>query len=155
MHWQTKFTCPEHGRIRQKAYIHLDSCGCPQCAKKINVNETKLFNFLSEALPEYNFVHGYRNKEMLGRQEFDIYSEKYKVAIEYQGKQHYHPIAYFGGDFAYKRQMEWDMIKAKAAEENSVRVRYFSYDKSLNAPNLIHDEEELISAIKGKEAKAE
>ena len=92
---------------------------------------------------------------MLGRQEFDIYSEKYKIAIEYQGKQHYHPIAYFGGDFAYKRQMEWDMIKAKAAERNDVKLLYFSYDKALDVPNLIHDEEELISKIKGKGVKAE
>ena len=155
MHEYVEFICPEHGKIRQKAYLHLDSCGCPQCAKKINVNETKLFNFLSEAMPEYDFVHGYRDKDMLGRQEFDIYSEKHKIAIEYQGKQHYLPIAYFGGDFAYKRQMEWDAIKAKAAEKNGVRLFYFTYDKTLNAPNLIHDEEELISIIKGKGAKAD
>ena len=51
--------------------------------------------------------------------------------------------------------MEWDAIKAKVAEENGVRLLYFSYDKALNVPNLIHDETELISTIKGREVKTE
>ena len=151
MHKDIEFICPEHGKVRQKAYMHLASCGCPQCAKKINVNETRLYEFLCNALPEYNFIHGYRNKEMLGRQEFDIYSERYKIAVEYQGMQHFFPIDYFGGDFAFKRQLEWDAIKCKVAERNGVRMLYFSYDKALKMPNLINDENVLLAKITGIE----
>lgn len=41
--------------------------------------------------------------DWLGKQRFDIYIPKYNIAIEYNGEQHYKPIARFGGVLGYNK----------------------------------------------------
>lgn len=54
--------------------------------------------------------------------ELDCYNEKLKTAFEFQGKQHYEPVEFFGGLENFKKQVYRDSLKKTLCEQNSVRL---------------------------------
>lgn len=58
--------------------------------------------------------------DFLGPQHFDIYLPGQKIAFEYQGKQHFEPVEFFGGKAAFKQNQERDIRKRELAKENGV-----------------------------------
>jgi hypothetical protein len=114
----------------------------------MNVYETKLFDALTQDFPQLEFTHSYHNKSILGKLELDIYSEKYKIAIEYQGRQHYHPVDFYGGEKRYKIQIELDALKKRICKENDILLLEFTYDKNEKQNNLINNYYELTTKIK-------
>ena len=67
----------------------------------------------------------------MGRQRFDIFIPTQKIAIEYQGRQHYEPVQYFGGEEAFKKTQELDKQKARLCYENGVNLVYFRFDEEI------------------------
>ena len=140
--------CPKHGEFWQFPFNHLRGNCCPHCSAEMNVYETKLFDSLSKDFPELEFIHSYRNKKILNRLELDIFSEKYKLAVEYQGDQHYRPLDIYGGEDSFKKQKERDTLKKKICENNGILLLEFSYNKNEKQDNLITDYYELKTKIK-------
>lgn len=62
-----------------------------------------------------------------GQLSYDVYLTKYKIAIEYQGKQHYEPIDFFGGDKTFQLQQKRDEIKQILSKQNNIRIIYITY----------------------------
>lgn len=63
---------------------------------------------------------------------YDFFIPELNVLIEYQGKQHYQPIKYFGGEDAYSSQKYNDKEKYNFAKENKyklVAIKYTNYSK--------------------------
>ena len=133
--------CPIHGEFKQIASEHLRGRGCKFCV------ESKLENEVNNALIDSN-IHFERQKRFkwLGRKSLDFYIPKYKIAIECQGEQHYHPVK-FGGKTQknekelFDLQVKRDKLKKKLCEENNIKLFYFThYEDSLairNVNNLI------------------
>lgn len=140
--------CPKHGEFEQLPYNHLKGNGCPHCASEMNVRETKLFDSLVKDFPELEFIHSYRNRKLLDRLELDIFSEKYKIAIEYQGEQHYRPLEIYGGETRFKKQLELDNLKKEICKNNGILLLEFSYDKNEKQDGLVTDYYELKTKIK-------
>ncbi|WP_252898792.1 hypothetical protein [Secundilactobacillus odoratitofui] len=46
-------------------------------------------------------------------QHYDIYFPKYKIALEYQGAQHFEAISIFGGEAGLKNAQERDKRKKR------------------------------------------
>lgn len=67
---------------------------------------------------------------------YDVYISELKVAIEYQGKQHFEPVAYFGGEEAFIRQKKRDEEKAFLSQKNGVKLVYINYWEDIT-PELI------------------
>ena len=67
-----------------------------------------------------------------------------KIAIEYQGKQHFEPVDYFGGEENFLKQKERDELKAKRSAEHGVKLIYVNYWEDLT-PALIR--EKIESAV--------
>ena len=67
-----------------------------------------------------------------GQLSYDIYLIKQKIAIEYQGKQHFTPVEYFGGEEAFHRQKARDSIKKKLSEKNGIKLVYINYWETIN-----------------------
>ena len=57
----------------------------------------------------------------------DIYISKLKIAVEYQGKQHFEPVDFFVGKDAFEKVKLRDEEKRKLSEENGIKLVYFNY----------------------------
>jgi len=87
------------------------------------IAETELYYKVKQAFPHWNVVHHAR-PEWLGGQHLDIYIEQARVAIEYQGSQHFTPIAFFGGEAAYQKTRARDKRKKRLCGENGLLLIY-------------------------------
>lgn len=102
------------------------------------ISETALFYLVKETFDEYEVInHG--SPEFLGRQHYDVYFPKLKIALEYQGVQHSKPVDYFGGEKAFKKNQERDKRKKIISKEAGV-VLIEVFPK--------YDEKKLIAKIK-------
>lgn len=93
--------------------------------------ETIVYNFFKENLLGYNIISQYSPK-WLGRQRFDVYIKELNIAIEYNGKQHYESISFFGGDEGLKQNQSRDLEKEKKCIENHCKLYIIKYDENLN-----------------------
>ncbi len=112
------------------------------------ISEVNLLNTIKELYPQTEVVHQ-GSPEWLGLQRFDVWLPEFNVAVEYQGKQHYEPIEYFGGTDGFHRCQERDARKRHLSEKNNVEIVYFSYKESLTT-DLVR--EKLTKAIAKKRA---
>ena len=87
------------------------------------ISETKLFYQIKNYFKNHLVVQ-HLKPEWLGRQHFDIYFPILNIAIEFQGKQHFEPIDFFGGEDAFKKNIERDNRKRKLALENNCDLFY-------------------------------
>ncbi len=100
------------------------------------VSESELYRKLEKAFSETKVLqHG--NPSWLGRQHYDIWFPDWKVAVEYHGKQHFEPVDFFGGEDAYKKNVERDKRKIKISEENNVKL--FVVQEGYDFEKLIKD----------------
>ena len=53
---------------------------------------------------------------------YDFYIPDQNTLIEYQGKQHYQPIDYFGGETKFKNQQKHDKMKLEYAKEHGYNL---------------------------------
>jgi hypothetical protein len=103
-------------------------------------NESLLYNLIKIAFPRYNVISQYSPK-WLGRQRIDIFIEELNLAIEYNGKQHYEPVKYFGGEEGFLQTIERDKIKKEKCKRNGCRLIEIKYDENLhNAVEKIKNE---------------
>jgi|GEM_PF-6435276 len=93
-----------------------------------HVSETALFRIVCDLFPNTEVVHHYR-ADWLDRLEIDIFVPEFRLAIEYQGKQHFEPIKAWGGQEAYERGKERDERKRKLCAENGIQLIEFTYEE--------------------------
>ena len=130
---QTKviIICPIHGDFEQVSSSHLSGAGCPHCME--SKGERKISKFLDQKNIEY--VRQKKFDDCIGlryKLPFDFYLPKYRVAIEFDGKQHFEPIEHFGGLESYNRLKTNDKIKNDYCEDNFIeliRIRYDQIDR--------------------------
>jgi hypothetical protein len=85
------------------------------------IGETILFYEIKQAFPNVDVIHHGR-PEWLGKQHFDIWIPEWKIAIEYQGEQHYKPVSVFGGEKGFIKNLERDKRKEDLCDENGVQL---------------------------------
>ncbi len=102
-------------------------------------SEELVYNIVKKLYKDYQVIyqyHPYYLSTKNGCMSYDVYICGLKVAIEYQGKQHFEAVDYFGGEENYKKQKERDILKAKRSQENGVKLIYVNYWESIT-PELI------------------
>lgn len=85
------------------------------------ISETVLFRQI-ESIFENEVVEKHASPIFLGMQHYDVYLPDYKVALEYQGIQHYEPVDIFGGEEGLKRTQERDKKKRDLSNANRVTL---------------------------------
>lgn len=93
-------------------------------------NESLLFKLIQETFPHYEIISQY-SPVWLGRQRIDIFIKELNIAIEYNGKQHYEPVMYFGGKEGYLKIVQRDNIKKKKCNKNGCKLIEVRYDEDL------------------------
>lgn len=94
------------------------------------ISETILYKEIKRSLSDIKVIH-HGKPEWLGKQHFDIWIPGKKVAIEYQGAQHYKPIQYFGGEEGFLKTRERDKRKKELCNENGVLLIYVDEEDSI------------------------
>lgn len=75
------------------------------------------------------YIYGYQISNLVdkGKLHLDFWIPEYRVAIEYDGLQHYKPIEYFGGENQFKRQHKHDLMKDKYCKDNGIDLIRIPY----------------------------
>ena len=98
-------------------------------------NEVLLYELVRKVYPEAVFQY---HTSWLGNQSIDIFIPNLNVGIEYQGEQHYRPVAVFGGEAGFKALVARDKRKKKLCAENGIRLIYWKYDEAITRAKLDH-----------------
>lgn len=108
----------------------LNGSGCPQC-KETNGERT-----VRQWLESYNITYEFQKKFDNCKDKkplpFDFYLPDYNVCIEYQGGQHYFPVAKFGGQEQFENQIRRDNIKKEYCQQNNISLLCIRYDEDIN-----------------------
>lgn len=104
-------------------------CGCKKCHQ--SNGERIITLYLTEN--GYNFEAEKRFDDLRDRYplRFDFYLPDYKIAIEYDGKQHFEPIAFYETQNAvdeFEGVKRRDAIKEKYCNENGIKLIRIRYD---------------------------
>jgi len=133
---KVKIICSDHGIFQQTTNAHIQNkSGCPKCLS--SKGEIKIRNFLNKhnikhiEQKMFNDCLSYKFYKL----KFDFYIKEYNLIIEYDGKQHFEPIKYFGGYKKFKELKYNDYIKNKYCENNNInliRIPYFNFSEIEN-----------------------
>ena len=98
------------------------------------IEETILYYKIKENIKKLKIIqHG--SPKFLGRQHYDIWIPAIKVALEYQGDQHYKPVEYFGGNDSFQNQIVRDKRKKEISDKNGVCLIYVA--KGYDIENIL------------------
>ena len=126
---KVKIICKKHGMFEQTPNSHYKGSGCPNC--KLSKGEERI-QFL---LKNIEFVIQKTYDDCLSpigsKLKFDFYLPEYNMCIEYDGRQHFMPVKYFGGEEQFTKQKINDNIKNNYCKLNNInllRIPYYDYD---------------------------
>lgn len=121
---KVEIECQFHGSFWQCASAHLKRQGCPHCKEW---RSEGLCRTIFEEILQIKFPKS--RPTFLGRKEFDGYNEEYKIAIEYNGKQHYTHIPFFHRtEEDFEKQKERDRQKRDVCIERGITLIEIPYN---------------------------
>ncbi|NRG98332.1 hypothetical protein HPA99_07150 [Streptococcus suis] len=95
------------------------------------VSEYSLYKLVKKEFSDYKVIYQHRpvflTSSKGGRMSYDIYISQLKIAIEYQGKQHFEPVDFFGGKIGFEKTIQRDKEKLLISQERGIRVIYYNY----------------------------
>jgi hypothetical protein len=97
---------------------------CRKCENKGSLGEKKIRKFLNK----YDIRFNEQEKLLEMSQRFDFYLNEAQIYVEFQGKQHYRPIQFFGGISKFTYQINLDINKIEWILNNKKIMLYF-YEK--------------------------
>ena len=134
---QTKviITCVIHGDFLQVPTSHLQGTGCPNCIE--SRGEKEIYKYLDKKNISYYRQHKFDDCKNLRKLPFDFYIPSIRTCIEFDGKQHYEPMSFFGGIEAYEKLKTNDKIKNEYCEDNYIDLVRIKYDSINNIVSLL------------------
>ena len=132
--WLWEFECPlckNHFTAlpAHVTYGKVTSCGC----KIVSIGEKLVKKYLDdnniEYIPQYSIDECRYNNPL--RFDFALLSEGEPYAmIEYNGRQHYEPVEFFGGVEEFSLRQKRDKIKREYCRKNNIIFKELRYDLS-------------------------
>lgn len=122
--------CSNHSYFETSAELLLNGYGCSSCSKK-SKGEEKISQYLLKNNKIYYKQKSFNACESKNKLLFDFFLPEDNICVEYDGIQHFQPVSYFGGLYAFKYQKIKDAIKNKFCEDNNIkliRIPYYNYD---------------------------
>jgi very-short-patch-repair endonuclease len=71
---------------------------------------------------------------------FDFYLPNYNLCIEYDGRQHFEPIDFFGGEKNFEIIKKRDKIKNEYCLNNNIHLIRIPYNEYKNINSILHNE---------------
>lgn len=104
-------------------------------------SEQLVFELAKQLYPKYTVFYQYRPEYLKAgnsQLSYDVYIAKKRVAIEYQGKQHFEPVEIFGGEKAFEKQKKRDALKRELSIKNNIKLVYINYWENIT-PELLKE----------------
>lgn len=133
---KVKIICSEHGVFKQKPNHHIAGSGCPICKIK-SKGEILIKDWLNENNIECEHQKSFPNCKNISLLKYDFYLPNQNILIEYDGKQHFVSIDYWGGDLIFKRQQQNDKIKTEYAINNNINLLRIPYTERKNLSEIL------------------
>ncbi len=99
------------------------------------IGESILYKIVQRLFADQNLIRHHR-PNWLGGLELDIYLPDIKLAFEYQGQQHYHPVKAWGGEKGLEHVKEKDKKKRQLCLENNVQLIVVDYTEPLTENHI-------------------
>ena len=100
------------------------------------ITEEYTYNLTKKIFKEYDVIYQHRpfflKSSVGGQMSYDIFISKLNIAIEYQGKQHFEPIDFFGGQEGFEKLKIRDAEKLKLSKSNGIKLIYINYWEDVN-----------------------
>jgi len=127
---KVEIICKKHNKIfKQLPQSHASGIGCPRC--NTSKGENKIENILSNKNIIYvrqKKFDGCKNKYKLP---FDFYLPDLNICIEYDGKQHFEAIEYWGGEEQFELIKIRDKIKTDFCIKNNIELLRINYRENI------------------------
>lgn len=112
--------------------------GCPSCVSSKGEMRIKKF------LDRHN-IHNISSKSFsdcvhIRALKFDFYLPEYNMCIEYDGKQHFQPVEYFGGMKNFQESQIRDQIKNEYCKTNNIILLRIPYTEFNNIEFILQDQ---------------
>lgn len=116
-------------------------------SKKMSRGATALTQVLKKLIPGEQIVNEFHIGERL---KLDIYCPKYKLAVEFHGRQHFDHVPFYHDSYEdFKRAQERDDRKAEMCKEQGITLVVFRYNDNLNE-DVVYDR--LLAAMQACDA---
>ena len=127
-HWICKCKCGDIDSYDRHQLISgsVHSCGCSRYSK----GEDKISQLLKEnniKFESQKYFTSCKIPESNQPLRFDFYLPDYNTIIEYDGKQHFKPIQYFGGEEGFKKRQFYDSFKNNWCKQNNIKIIRIPY----------------------------
>ena len=93
-------------------------------------SETMLYQLIKRIFPQQRVLRHYRPDWLQGL-EIDIFLPELSLGVEYQGQQHFHPIAAWGGEKALERVQKRDKLKVEICKREEIVLVHIDYTEPL------------------------
>jgi hypothetical protein len=93
------------------------------------ISEMQLYNLVKNI---FSKAKHHVTPEWLRPQHLDVFVPSKKLAFEYQGRQHFEPVDFFGGEESFRKIKKLDRRKMKKCKSNGVLLLYWHYSEPIN-----------------------
>lgn len=136
------FRCVKCGSIFTST-VHELTTGegklCPNCETSYAKGEAKIKDFLDKRKINYKKEKTFKECRYKNVLRFDFYLPDYNCCIEFDGKQHYEVVDYFGGKKGYIERKRNDSIKDEYCKKNNIPLLRMPYFKFNDVENILND----------------
>jgi very-short-patch-repair endonuclease len=144
--WNMKFVvkcnnCKEKFNVTASNHLH-NKIGCLECyvgKPQNSKGEIKIATILKRKKISYIRQYSFNDCVDLAKLRFDFYLPEQNLLIEFDGKQHFQPIEFFGGKEAFKIQEKRDKIKNEQAKKHSINLLRIPYTKYDNIETILEN----------------
>lgn len=126
---KVKIICPIHGEFSQKANNHINGNGCPKC--KTSKGEKIIREYLEKNNFKYIPQYIFDNCKDINHLKFDFYIPELNICIEYNGRQHYVPVDFWGGAEGLKQTKKRDNIKINYCKQNNINLIIIKHSQNI------------------------
>lgn len=114
--------------------------------RKMSRGQAALTLMLKKIIPGEEIVNEYHIGDKL---KLDIFCPKYKLAIEYHGRQHfYYTSRFFDSKYEFEEAKKRDLVKEKYCKDNGIALVVFRYNDSLTEDSVY---DRIIDVIRSSE----
>lgn len=103
--------------------------GCPKCCE--SKGEKKVGQWLNDHKIQYISQKKFDDCKDKYSLPFDFYLPEFNCCVEYDGKQHFEAIEWFGGQKSLEYTQKHDAIKNKYCKDNNIKLLRIPYFKNI------------------------